>query len=318
MFLQAPVFEQLADRPAAHCSTLAELADGTLLTAWFGGQHEMSPDVAILSARRHLSDEKWSAPRVIAAVPGRSLGQPVLLVHPGGELWLFFDVIMERHWTSAQPYWQRSADGGLTWQAPAPLLDYAGLMFRSRPLLLPGRIILPVYDERTWQARMLLSDDAGQTWRLTAPLSTPSGNIQPCLAALAAGHLLAYLRTGGKGGVIWRAESHDGGETWSQPEPTQLPNPNAGLDLLRLNSGSLVLAYNPSERLRTPLCVALAQEKEDWRWRRTLQDAPGEFSYPTLLQTRDEQIQMVYTYQREHIHFARFTEQWLQDSKEAF
>jgi len=191
-------------------------------------------------------------------------------------------------------------------------------MFRSRPLRLAGRIILPVYDERTWQARMLLSDDAGQTWRLTAPLSTPSGNIQPSPVALADGRLLAYLRTGGEGGVIWRADSRDGGATWSRPEPTQLPNPNAGLDLLRLNSGALVLAYNPSERLRTPLCVALAQENEDWRWRRTLQDAPGEFSYPTLLQTRDEQIQMVYTYQREHIHFARFTEQWLRDSKEAF
>jgi len=81
VFIQAPVFEQLADRPAAHCSTLAELADGTLMAAWFGGQYERSPDVAILSARRHLSEEQWSTPRVIAAVTGRSLGQPVLLVH---------------------------------------------------------------------------------------------------------------------------------------------------------------------------------------------------------------------------------------------
>jgi predicted neuraminidase len=64
--------------------------------------------------------------------------------------------------------------------------------------------------------------------------------------------------------------------------------------------------------------VALAQADERWRWRSTVQDAPAEFSYPTLVQTRDEQIQMVYTYKREHIHFARFTEQWLQDSKEAF
>jgi len=318
MLTQAPVFERLDDHPMAHCSTLVELADGTLVTAWFGGRYETAPDVAILSARRHPSEEKWSTPRVIAEMPNRSLGQPVFLVHPSGELWLFFDVIMDRDWTSAQPYWQRSTDNGLTWQPPRPLLNYPGLMFRSRPLLLPGRILLPVYDEKTWQSRMLISDDAGQTWRLTAPMSTPSGNIHPCPVVLSDGRLLAYLRTGGKGGVIWRAESRDGGETWSQPEPTQLPNPNSGIDLLRLKSGALVLAYNPSDRLRTPLCVALADESEMWQCRRTLEDARAEFSYPTLVQTRDEQIQMVYTHKREHIHCARFTEQWLRDSKEAF
>ena len=101
MLTQTPVFEQLDDRPMAHCSTLVELADGTLVTAWFGGQYETAPDVAILSARRHPSEEKWSTPHVIAEMPNRSLGQPVFLIHSSGELWLFFDVIMERDWTKS-------------------------------------------------------------------------------------------------------------------------------------------------------------------------------------------------------------------------
>jgi predicted neuraminidase len=128
---------------------------------------------------------------------------------------------------------------------------------------------------------------------------------------LSDGCLLAYMRTGGKGGLIWRAESRDDGETWSQPTATNLPNPNSGIDLLRLQSGALVLAYNPSDCVRTPLCVAIAEEDELWRWQRTLEDAPAEFSYPTLTQTAEGQIHLVYTYQREHIQYARFTEEWL-------
>lgn len=316
MLEKGPIFQQLPDRPMAHCATLAKLTDGTLLAAWFAGTYETSPDVAVLAACRRPGATAWSEPAVIADVADRSLGQPVFLVHPGGELWLFFVVIMAHDWTSAQPYWQRSADGGRTWRNPEHLLDYAGLMFRSRPLCLPGRIILPVYDEKAWQSRMLISDNGGQTWHLTAPLSTPDGNIHPCVVRLSDDRLLAYLRTGGTGGVIWRSESTDAGETWSRPTPTQIPNPNSGIDLLRLQSGALVLAFNDSDRWRTPLCVALAEQNENWRWRRTLEDAHAEFSYPSLLQSDDGDVHVVYTYQREHIHYARFTESWLR--KDAF
>jgi predicted neuraminidase len=191
------------------------------------------------------------------------------------------------------------------------LLDHPGLMFRSHPLLLPGRIIVPMYDENTWQSRMLISDDDGRSWRLTEPIVSPAGNIHPCLVELSDGWLLAYLRTGGAGGFIWRTESSDGGDTWSPPTPTTLPNPNSGIDLLRLHSGHLLLAFNNSQTRRTPLCVALAGEDERWDWVQTLEDGPGEFSYPAMIQTDDGRIHMVYTYQRQHIHYATFTEDWV-------
>ena len=315
MFFSQPIFRQTPQRPMSHCATLTALADGTLLAAWFSGSYETAPDVAILAARRRPGEREWSEPQVIASRDGYSLGQPVFLVRPDGELWLFFVVIMQQDWTSAQPYVQRSGDGGRTWSEPVQIMDYPGLMFRSRPLILPGRILMPVYDEKTWESRMMISDDDGRTWRLTAPIHTSSGNIHPCPVELSDGRLLAYLRTGGKGGVIWRTESYDRGETWREATPTSLPNPNSGIDLLRLQSGDLALAYNPSERLRTPLCVALAGEDEDWRWQRTLEDGDGEFSYPTLIQTGDGTIHIVYTYRREHIQYACFSEAWLRGER---
>jgi predicted neuraminidase len=327
----APIFQQLADRPLAHCATLCALPDGTLLAAWFGGTYETAPDVVILGARRRPTDRNWSPLEVIAEYPSHALGQPVFLAHPNGELWLFFVVVMDvstappvpfnalppiAGWTSAQPFVQRSRDGGHTWEPATQLMDYPGLMFRSRPLILPDRFILPVYDETTWQSRLMISDDGGRSWRLSAPLTTPQGNIHPCVVELSGGRLLAYLRTGGQGGVIWRSESFDRGDTWAQPTPTPLPNPNSGIDLLRLQSGRLLLAFNDSDRQRTPLCLALGDENEHWQWKRTLEEGDGEFSYPTLLQTADGDIHIVYTYRREHIHYARFDESEVRDEFE--
>ncbi len=314
MFHTAPLFAQMPDRPSVHCATLTELPGGTLLAAWFAGSHEMARDVVLMSARLAPGSDRWSAPQVLVEVPGRSLGQPVFLLHPTyGELWFFFNVIMDSHWTSAQPYWQRSTDGGYTWQPAQQIMDYPGMMFRSKPFLLPGRIILPAYDEVTWQSRMMISDDDGQSWRLTDPLTTPRGNIHPCIVQSDAGSLLAYLRTGGKGdgGVIWRTESHDSGDTWSNPTATALPNPNAGIDLIRLTSGALLLAYNPVSTGRTPLNVAWSTLDETWPHQQALQDMPGEYSYPTLLQSTDGTIHMVYTYRREHIQYVRFDEAWV-------
>lgn len=271
----------------------------------------MARDVVLLESRLAPGSDVWSQPEILVEVPGRSLGQPLYLTHPNGELWFFFDIIMEDHWTSAQPYWQRSSDNGQTWEPHQQFMDYPGLMFRSKPFLLPGRLIIPAYDERTWQSRMLISDDDGQNWRLTDPISTPQGNIHACLVQLDNSNLLAYLRNGRKGGVIWRTESSDGGDSWREPEPTTLPNPNAGIDLIKLNSGKLLLAYNHSDQLRTPLGLAWADEDEQWSAPIKLEDTPGEFSYPTLLQTRDGQVHLVYTHQREHIRYARFTEDWI-------
>jgi predicted neuraminidase len=323
---KCPIFQPNTERPMAHCATLAARSDEALLAAWYAGSREGAADVAILSAV--WQGANWSEPQVIVQVTGHSLGQPVFLPRPDGEVWLFYVIIdgLEQRpplrrevdalspvsgWRRAQPFWQRSRDGGETWEAPQQIMDYPGLMFRSHPLILPGRILLPVYDENTWQSRMLLSEDEAQSWRLTAPISTPPGNIQPCLAPLSDGRLLAYLRTGGPGGWIWRTTSSDGGVTWKVPTPTDLPNPNSGIDLLGLQSGSLALAYNPSVSQRTPLWVRLAGEDERWQTQRTLEEGSGEFSYPALFQAADGIIHLVYTYKRQYIQHARFTESWL-------
>jgi predicted neuraminidase len=126
------------------------------------------------------------------------------------------------------------------------------------------------------------------------------------------GRLLAFLRTGGPGGSIWRTTSGDSGISWAPPEPTALPNPNAGLDLLRLASGALVLAFDNSRRRRTPLCIALSDDDgRTWPHLQTLEHDDGEFSYPTLIEHPRGRIHGVYTWRRQTIRHFECDEAWL-------
>ncbi len=316
-FLTQPIFSPDMAPPMSHCATLIALPGGELLAAWFTGAFETAPDQFIAVARRSPGAEVWSQPIPAVDTPGQADGQPVFLLDGQGVLWLYFVTLSGPDWTSAHMRRRPSLDLGRTWGPVEELPLPPGMMFRSRPLNFafqgePERWLFPVYDEVIWRSTMLISEDDGASWRRTGFIETPNGNIHPCVAPLADGRLLAFLRPGGQGGVIWRTVSQDRGESWALPVPTPLPNPNSGLDLLATEQGSLLLAFNNSRRRRTPLCVALSDDQgASWPHLRVLEDGEGEFSYPTVIQGADGIFHAVYTWRRRTIQYVQFDEAWL-------
>ena len=316
-FTSEAIFPPGAVAPMSHCSTLIALPDGTLLAAWMAGSYEPAPDQFIVLARRPPESTTWIGPQRAVDTPGHADGQPILLLDHAGVLWLYHVTLAGQGWTTAHIRRQCSPDLGHTWTAPECLGLEEGWMLRSRPLDLstpahPGHWLLPIYDEKSWRSLMLLSHDDGATWRPGAFITTAPGNIHPCVVPLPDGRLLAFLRTGGPGGSIWRTSSNDRGVSWTPPQPTALPNPNAGLDLLRLASGALVLAFNNSRHRRTPLCIALSDDEgQTWTHLQTLECDDGEFSYPTLIERPPGQIHGVYTWRRQTIRHFECDEAWL-------
>ena len=91
---------------------------------------------------------------------------------------------------------------------------------------------------------------------------------------------------------------------------TSLPNNNSGTDAVTLKDGRQLLVYNhvkppataaEGRGVRTPLNVAISKDGKHWLAAAVLEDAPGEYSYPSVIQAKDGRVHIVYTWKREKI-----------------
>jgi predicted neuraminidase len=299
------------DRPFAQChaSTVVELADGELLTAWFGGTEEKDPDVGIWSSR--FSNGAWTPPTRVAKVNETAHWNPVLFKDPKKGVFLFFKVGPKiPYW---QTYWMTTQDGGATWSTPVELVpgDKGGRgPVNNKPIILSdGAWLAPASTELNgWKPFVDRSDDGGATWNRTTdwaidPLVvTGEGAIQPTLWESKPGNVHALLRT--SAGFIGRADSEDGGKTWTPVQRTELPNNNSGIDALRLEDGRVLLVYNPIGKNwgpRTPLNLAISKDNgATWQDLVSLETGKGEYSYPTIVRTT-KGIAIAYTWKRERV-----------------
>ncbi|MEW6254195.1 MAG: sialidase family protein, partial [Planctomycetota bacterium] len=250
----------------------------------------------------------------VSPLPGRPLahGNPVLY-SAGDRVWLFHTVVPGTGWSTAQAVWQESADRGRTWSPPQRLPGPLGTNVRYPPVrTASGDLLLPAYDDLLSRALFFASRD-GSAWRLSSTLATapPHNSIQPSVAPLADGRLLAVLRNTG-GGWLWYSTSADSGRSWAAPAAGDFPNPASAAALLRLASGRLVLIYNDSETERHPLALSSSDdEATTWRPPRVLVDGPGTYDYPAAVQAPDGLIHVLYSHERRWIGHITIDEAWL-------
>lgn len=298
MFHRQIIAEHLQP-PMCHSATLTELIDGELLAVWYSGSFEGSKDSVLMSSRRSSGGD-WQPPSVILDLPELPVGNPVLDRGPRG-LTLYFVILLGSWWTEAKLFRMHSSDGGHSWGPPERIREETGLMLRTRPLWLSsGTCLLPVYNEIDWCPMILRSTDQGQSWDLYGDTTARGKAIQPALAELSSGAVLMYTRT--NQGRIFESRSYNDGLSWTASQPTSLPNPNSGIDLLRLRSGDMILALNPGSRGRGNLSILLSEDQgQTWAAPKTVAEGEGEFSYPSMMEDHSGQVHMVYTEHRMRI-----------------
>ncbi len=322
---------EIATGPYKHPACMEELATGDLYLVYYGGQGEYAAGTAVFGSRREQSS-RWTSPREIARDPIRSLGNAVVWRAPDGLVWLFYVVRDGATWSTSRIQFKTSSDDARTWSDASVLSLEPGTMVRNRPIVLDdGTYLLPAYRETGGDPELVGPDSTSMVFRFDTKtknwteggrIRSPRGNIQPAIAQLSDGSLLAYCRRGGGYGAdevghVIRSSSRDGGRTWSPGVDTAFPNPNAAVDLIRLKSGTLLMVYNPSMNTRTPLAVALSDDEgRTWTVRRNVAEGPGDFAYPSAYQARDGLIHLVFTSQgRTVVNHAVFDEDWVRSSR---
>lgn len=330
---------------SAHAPTLLELPSGDLLCAWFAGSYEGSADVSIVCAKLAKGTSKWSEPVRVSGDPERSEQNPSLFLAPNGEVWAMYTAQLDREagkdnmqFTSVVRR-QRSTDGGMTWSDYDTMFPQEGTFCRQPiQILSNGRWIFGNWictdstcglagDPSVFQ----ISDDQGKTWyRVDMPGS--NGRVHPTVVELENGHLAAFMRSR-SADFIYRSESRNYGETWSVPVPTPLPNNNSSISAIKLASGRIAIAYNPTctpkpkaneaawPGLRCPVAVALSEDGGlTFPLIRHMELGEGyvgaenstnnrQYEYPSIMQSADGMLHLAYAYQtRRGIKWMTFRE----------
>lgn len=285
-----------------HVSTIVEVDKNEFLVAYWGGSTEGASDVKIYTQR--LKHGSWSSPVAVDGETSATVWSPVLC-KAHNQVLLFFRVGPSfQTWTGCM---RRSFDGGLTWLAREQLP--AGIIgpVKDKPLLLKNGDLLcgsSVQSWNAWASWMEVTPDLGKTWTRYGPIRVPKHSmsvVQPVPYHAKQGHIRALMKSHEDIGRICMSESRDGGCTWSDAVPTQLPNPGSAIDAVKLLDGRLVLVYNTTSR--EILKVGVSNDDGDsWIETLTLENTSGlEFSYPAIIQDSNGLIHITYTYNRTHI-----------------
>lgn len=303
VFSEAPFKE-------CHASTIAETPAG-LVSSWFGGTKEKNKDVEIWLSRK--VDGKWTAAVSVAnGIQKEKLRypcwNPVLFQVPGGPLQLYYKV-----GPSPREWWGlmiESNDNGKTWSDPVKLPDGILGPIKNKPVLLSnGILISPTSTEHDgWRIHFEYSSDLGKTWTKSEPINDGKqyNAIQPSILIHPDNELQIMARS--KENSVLTSWSSDFGKTWTDLEPTELPNPNSGTDAEALQDGRFLIVYNhvgknPNQwgGKRSPLNVAISKDGEIWMAALVLEDQKGEFSYPSVIQSKDGHVHIVYTWKRDRV-----------------
>jgi alpha-L-rhamnosidase len=304
------IFEKVSF-PQSHASTIAETPAG-LIAAWFGGTNEGNKDVCIWTS--HLINNKWTEPAKAAEGDMNdsvrySCYNPVLYQVPDGELLLFYKI--GPNVAGWMGWMMRSKDNGNTWSKREALPEGFLGPIKNKPVLLNGILVCPSSTEnKGWRAHFEYTKDTGKTWMKSEDLNdgTTVSAIQPSILKYKDGRLQILCRS--MNSTINESWSSDGGKTWRAMHATSLPNNNSGTDAVTLKDNRQLLVYNhvkpdssssEGRGVRSPLNVAISKDGKSWNAAVVLEDAPGEYSYPSVIQTKDGMVHIVYTWRRERI-----------------
>jgi predicted neuraminidase len=289
--------------PECHASTIVETPQG-LVAAWFGGEREGHRDVRIWLS--HWADDGWSKPVVVADGVREGTRFPCwnpVLVSEGERLTLYFKV-----GPSPSRWWGErivSTDGGHKWSEPERLKEGWLGPVKNKPLHLDdGKLLCGSSTEHDgWRLHFEIYTPEGEPLKLVTPddqLEGPQA-IQPGLLRLKDETIVALCRPRVPGAIV-ETRSRDRGETWSKPISGKLPNPGSGIDAVTLADGRHLLVYNHIIAGRSPLNIAVASDdKLAWQAAVALENTPGEYSYPAVIQTSDGLVHVTYTWKRTRV-----------------
>jgi predicted neuraminidase len=230
----------------------------------------------------------------------------------------------------------------------SPFINISTLVKGAPFLYGDGTLGLPVYHEFISKfGEVLHLDKDGTVLDKQRLIAGGHGAIQPVALVKNASDALVLMRNASsdKPRHVLGVFTTDGGKSWTQPTKTSLLNPDAALTATLLPDGRLLAVLNNQESGRDTLSLMVSKDGgANWKVVYPLEDRHGaptdaahypateggdyaesarratcagqdcryEFSYPYLIQAKNGDFHLVYTWSRALIKHVTFNPAWLE------
>lgn len=324
----AIIFDGQSPNKLACDTTLRAMPDGSWMMVMLGGGHtEPRPQNGIFVTRSTDHGQTWSPMQPLdldfASEGNTAAMVPSELMVRGDRCTLFYST-HDGIFGGWKSWLTRSDDSCRTWSPPtsAPGRLQDRTFIRNHLVARDGRILVPFqhyvgqppgepvpadlakrrpFFTSNPRNGVLISNDGGQTWtehgdiRITKD-DRYSGWPENNIAELSAGRIAMIIRADRLGGVLYHAESNDGGRTWPAfARKTDIPNPGSKATLYPLGGDAVALLHNPNPKHRSPLALWISFDGlKTWPYQRVLvpesSDGPlGRLNYPDGFVSPDQQ-----------------------------
>ena len=295
------IFDGKSPDQLACDTTLRQMPDGSWVMIMLGGgDTEPLPQNRVFLTRSHNEGITWSPLEPIdlgikSRNPDTALVPSELMIH-GGRATLFV-ATHDGTFADWKEWMTHSDDSGRSWSdlEPAPGRLHERTFIRNHIVTRDGRILLPYQHYlRVAETRkinkgrrfspptdprngVLMSEDGGKTWTVHGDIRISDdddyhGWAENNIVELADGRIAMMIRADRLGGVLYHAESTDGGRTWPEfAKPTKVPNPGSKATLYGLGGDRVALLHNPNPRGRHPLALWVSFDgMKTWPYQRVL------------------------------------------------
>jgi predicted neuraminidase len=313
----APRFETVLDYAPeagqAHSPGIVLDEDGVTIL-WFEGSEEAQSDVDIHHARFSQQEEGWhqvaQGPYLTRGALARAMEPREAVVTLGNTIQnegakgaLFATVASVGGWAMASVVDVRMGAGDVEGAGPemarklnlSPVLNRSHLVKSPMVQYADGSRALPAYFEMGATHGLLVRFDTKGRVRDTRRMTGQGKPIQPMIVPLSETRAIAFLRDFDPSQKLFVSHTEDGGQSWSEVEPTDIQNPSSPVAALGLGDGRILMAVNDEAARADVLRLTLSEDEgKTWRVLKTF-TGEGALRYPMLRRLSTGELLLTYS-----------------------
>ena len=223
---------------------------GTLLVVYREGRAHVDNAGRVMLVRSTDGGDTWGAPELVFDDPKYDDRNAAITALDDGRVVVVFDTYNQGE--DRYSYFVVSSDDGRTWSAPRQVGESRYYRTRSPMVALsPKRWLIPVYDcSGPAEGRGSFCEIYDPTKdKFTRAVITQKRGLtdETCLVPLGGDKVLAIIRHEGDASVPpyhHTSFSADGGKTWSEALPADIPAVRSPCDAVRLPNGDIACAFS--------------------------------------------------------------------------